>query len=276
VIAQTWAHVHERGDTAGRMTRPTPASGSLVNATYWWYVARAELLEVALAGAVPNGGVVVDIGSADGPSVGWLDAHVRRVPLDIDPAGLPPGGVCASATALPFADGVLDAVSAFDVIEHFQAEGALLAELHRVVRPGGRLLLSVPAYQWAWSSHDEAAGHHRRYTRRRLVAALTAAGFAPDRVTHAFAATFPFFVADRLRERLSGTAVQRVAVGALPTWAERMLLRCTRVDAWLLRIVDVPFGSSIFATAVRRQEVTRGGAASSPGRWRPSRGAAPQ
>jgi SAM-dependent methyltransferase len=177
----------------------------------------------------------VDIGSADGPSVGWLEAHVRRIPLDIDPAVLPPGGVCASAMALPFADGALDAVSAFDVIEHFQAESGLLAELHRVVRPGGRLLLSVPAYRWAWSSHDVAAGHHRRYTRRRLVAALTAAGFAPDRVTHAFASTFPFFAAD-----------------ALPTWVERMLLRCTRVDAWLLRFGDVPFGSSIFATAVRR------------------------
>jgi hypothetical protein len=112
--------------------------------------------------------------------------------------------------------------------------------------------VSVPAYQWAWSSHDEAAGHHRRYTRRRLVAALRAAGFEPERMTHAFAATFPFFAADRLRERLVGTPVQRVAAGSLPAWVERMLLRCARVDAWLLRIIDLPFGSSIFASAVRR------------------------
>ena len=236
---------------AGAMTRSTLGSGSLVNATYWWYVARADLLEVALAEAVPDG-VVVDIGSADGPSVGWLDQRVRRVPLDLDPTGLSRGGVCASAMALPFADGALDGISAFDVVEHFPAESALLAELHRVMRPGGRLLLSVPAYQWAWSSHDVAAGHHRRYTRRRLIRALTAAGFVPDRVTHAFAATFPFFVADRLRERLLGTSAQRVAVGSLPAWVERMLLRCTRLDAWLLRIGDVPFGSSIFASAVRR------------------------
>ncbi|HSJ43446.1 MAG TPA: methyltransferase domain-containing protein [Euzebyales bacterium] len=247
----TSARVHERVDAAGRMTRPAPSSGSLVNATYWWYVARADLLEVALGASVPDGGVVVDIGSADGPSVGWLGARARRIPLDIDPAVLPRGGVCASAMALPFADGVLDAVSAFDVIEHFQAESALLAELHRVVRPGGRLLLSVPAYRWAWSSHDVAAGHHRRYTRRRLVAALTAAGFAPARVTHAFASTFPFFAADRLRERLFDRPVQRVAVDALPSSVERMLVRCTKVDAWLLRFGDLPFGSSILATAVR-------------------------
>lgn len=233
------------------MTPSTPASGSLVNATYWWYVARADLLETVFGRAVPDGALLIDIGSADGPSVGWLDDRVRRIPLDVNPAGLRPGGVCASATALPFADGALDAVSAFDVVEHFEAESALLAELRRVVRPGGRLLVSVPAYQWAWSSHDEAAGHHRRYTRRRLVAALRGAGFEPDRVTHAFAMTFPFFAADRLRERLVGAPVQRVRVGSLPTWVEGMLLRCGRVDAWLLRIGDLPFGSSILASAVR-------------------------
>lgn len=232
------------------MTQAT--SGSLVNATYWWYVARAGLLEVALGPDVPDGGLVVDIGSSDGPSVDWLDRRVRRVPLDIDPTGLRQGGLCASALSLPFADGALDGISAFDVVEHFADEAQLLAELHRVVRPGGRLLLSVPAYQWAWSSHDDAAGHQRRYTRRRLVTALTGAGFQPDRVTHAFAATFPFFAADRLRERLLGAPVQRVGVQALPPWVERTLLRCTRLDAWLLRTVDVPFGSSIFASAARR------------------------
>lgn len=252
MTAPTSGRVHERVGTPAAMTSPTSSSGSLVNATYWWYVARAELLEVALGDVVPDGGVVVDIGSADGPSVGWLRARVRRIPLDIDPLVLPPGGVCASAMNLPFADGALDAVSAFDVIEHFKAESALLAELHRVVRPSGRLLLSVPAYRWAWSSHDVAAGHHRRYTRRRLVAALTDAGFVPDRVTHAFASTFPLFAADRLRERLLGSPVHRVAVDALPTWVERMLVRCAKVDAWLLRFGDLPFGSSILATAVRR------------------------
>jgi len=252
VAAPTSGRIHERVGTPAGMTSPAPSSGSLVNATYWWYVARAELLEVALGDAVPDGGTVVDIGSADGPSVGWLGARVRRIPLDIDPAVLPPGGVCASALTLPFVEGALDAVSAFDVIEHFEAESALLAELHRVVRPGGRLLLSVPAYRWAWSSHDVAAGHHRRYTRRRLVVALTAAGFAPDRVTHAFASTFPLFAADRLKERLFGAPVQRVAVDALPALVERTLVRCAKVDAWLLRFGDLPFGSSILAAAVRR------------------------
>ena len=97
----------------------------------------------------------------------------QRVTLDLFPRGLTPGeGVCGSATALPFRDGAFEVVAAFDVVEHCADEALALAELVRVLAPGGRLLLSVPAYQWAWSDHDVRAGHHRRYTRPRLVAAV--------------------------------------------------------------------------------------------------------
>lgn len=233
------------------MTDAASRSGSAVNPDYWWYVARAELLEATFGTLIAAGSVVVDIGSADGPSVGWLDDRAHRVPLDIDAAGLPPGGVCASALALPFADASLDVVSAFDVVEHFRDEAALLAELHRVLRPGGRLLVSVPAYDWAWSSHDVAARHHRRYTRRRVVTALTAAGFTTERTTYAFGSTLPLFAADRLRERVLGVAAQRVTDTPLPPMVERLLLTLARADRWLLRRTNVPFGSSVFAAAVR-------------------------
>lgn len=242
---------HDTAPASGGVGAPpaTPGSSSLLDPTYWWYTARAALLEAALSDAVAHDSVVVDIGSADGPSVGWLDARARRVPVDIDPTGLPAGGVCAAATALPFADASLDVVSAFDVVEHIADEAALLTELRRILRPGGRLLVSVPAYQWAWSSHDVAAGHYRRYTRPRLVAALQAAGFDTERVTYAFAATFPFFAADRLKERLFGAPARRV-VHRPPAVIEQLLLRCAALDAWRLRRGDLPFGSSLFAAAV--------------------------
>jgi SAM-dependent methyltransferase len=89
-------------------------------------------------------------------------------------------------------------VAAFDVVEHCDPEAAVLNELARVLTPGGRLLLSVPAYQWAWTRFDGLSGHHRRYTRSRAVNAVRSVGMRVDRATYAFMSVFPFFATDRL------------------------------------------------------------------------------
>ena len=184
-----------------------------------------------------------------------MDGHGgRRVALDLIPRGLTAGeGVCGSATALPFRDGAFEVVAAFDVVEHCADEALALSELVRVLAPGGRLLLSVPAYQWAWSDHDVRAGHHRRYTRPRLVAAVERAGLRVERSTYAFAAVFPIFAAERLVRRLR-RAVGRPAVAGLTpvsSRADRVLTTLSGVEGRVLRHRDLPFGSSVFLAAVK-------------------------
>lgn len=193
------------------------------------------------------GVTVVDIGSADGASVAWIDRMGSRIPIDVDVAALAPGGVCGSALALPLRDDAVPAAAVLDVVEHFPDDLGLLLEVHRVLRPGGRLVLSVPAYQWAWSSQDVDAGHYRRYTRAQIVARLTTAGFAVDRATYAFAATFGFFVVNRVVPRLLG----RSTGGGTQTGgrAARVLTALCRADTWVLGRRDLPFGSSVFVTA---------------------------
>lgn len=229
-----------------------PSSGSLGKPGYWWYRAREELLREVLEEHVGAGSRVLDVGSADGPSVGWMSGADHRVPLDTDLAAVPAGGVCGSATALPFADGSFDVVAAFDVLEHCRPESLALAEMTRVLRPGGRLLLSVPAYQWAWTDFDVVAGHHRRYTRARLVRAVRGAGLEVSRTTHVFAATFPAFVAERLLRRLRrGPTTAASALPAVSPVLERALLGLCRIDRRLLARRDLPFGSSVVLAAVR-------------------------
>ncbi len=235
-------------------------SPSIVQPDYWWYRARAEMLRVALERYVGTPRRVLDVGSADGPSVGWLRGRGRHVSLDLDPRGLrAPGAVCGSVLDLPFADGSFDVVSAFDVIEHCDPEERAVSELVRVLAPGGRLLVSVPAYQWAWSDHDVANGHHRRYTRRRAVAALGGSGLVVERATYGFAGVFPLFAGERLARRLrhrlrrsrpAGPA-DVVDVPQVSARLERLLMGLSRLDERALRVRDLPFGSSVFVAAVK-------------------------
>ena len=133
------------------MTNAQPGSSSLDAPDYWWYRARSQLLETVLGDFLGSPLRVLDVGSADGPSVRWMRGDHRQVSLDLFPEGLRPGeGVCGSASALPFRDEAFDVVAAFDVVEHCEDDAQAMAEIVRVLRPGGRVLLSVPAYSWAW------------------------------------------------------------------------------------------------------------------------------
>jgi SAM-dependent methyltransferase len=234
-------------------------SASIAQPRYWWYQARESLLRAALSRYVGAPTRVLDVGSADGPSVRWLRGAGKLASLDIDPRGLAAGGVCGSALALPFADGSFDVVAAFDVVEHCEPESTAIAELARVLVPGGRLLLSVPAYQWAWTHFDADNGHHRRYTRRRAVAAVQAHGLTIERSTYAFMGTFPLFTGERLlrrlRDRLSGRRGGELEPGQVPPLPhvprllERALMLLCRVDERLLPNRDLPFGSSVLIAA---------------------------
>ncbi|MFD6177240.1 MULTISPECIES: class I SAM-dependent methyltransferase [unclassified Isoptericola] len=234
-------------------------SASLDRSDYWWYRTRGRLLRTVLGGYADGSDDVLDVGSADGPSVAWLRGRRHHVTLDIDPRGLTPGsGVCGSATTLPFADAVFDLVGAFDVLEHCAAEDVVLAEVRRVLRPGGHFLMTVPAYQWLWSDFDVQNGHVRRYTRGRAVAALEDSGFEVLRATYAFASTFPAFVVERLARRARGL-VRRgdgrpADVVRLPRTSpavDRVLTALGTVDDRVLARRDLPFGSSVVVAARR-------------------------
>jgi SAM-dependent methyltransferase len=230
-----------------------PQSSSLHHPGYWWYRARTDLLGEVLGPHVGSPKRTLDVGSADAPSVEWMRGPHQRVTLDLHPEGLVPGeGVCGSATALPFADESFDVVAAFDVVEHCEDDALALSELARVLAPGGRMLLSVPAYQWAWSDHDVESGHHRRYTKRRFTRLVESAGLTVNRSTYVFSGVFPFFVAERALRRVRRSHTSGAPSARLPKVsprAERVLMGLSSVDRRLLRTMDLPFGSSILVAA---------------------------
>jgi len=149
---------------------------------HWWYRERRHLLAKAISGLTP--GRALDIGAAGGGNTRVLREHgwdAVALEYGADGAevakgrGLPT--LRSDATKLPLADDSLDLVMAFDLLEHLHDDDAAVAEVHRVLKPGGTYLVAVPADPKLWSSHDEAVDHVRRYTRDGLLSLLDRGGF---------------------------------------------------------------------------------------------------
>jgi SAM-dependent methyltransferase len=159
---------------------------------HWWYAERRTILRrmVTANGHTRRHDMrAIDIGAAGGGNTRVLrDLGLFAVPVEhgTDGASLARGrglpAVRADARRLPFSDGCLDLAVAFDVLEHIEEDVSALHEIRRVLKPGGRVLIAVPADMSLWSAHDEAVGHVRRYSRESLVAAVHSSGLVVDQV----------------------------------------------------------------------------------------------
>jgi SAM-dependent methyltransferase len=153
----------------------------------------------------------------------------------------------ASVTALPWDDAVFDAVVSADVLYHVDDDAAALREFFRVLRPGGIVVINVPAYRWLWSYHDEAVDARRRYGRGEVLANLAAAGFGSSRATHWNALPFPLVV---VRRKLFPAPRDGSDVRLFPAPLEAAFNAAMALErVWLQGVGRLPFGSSILAVA---------------------------
>ncbi len=152
----------------------------------------------------------------------------------------------APLEALPFPDGRFDLLLANDVIEHLDDDRRALAELRRVAADGAHLVITVPAYEWLWSQHDESMHHRRRYTAGQLRRAVTATGWEPQVETYFYSAVLPLVAAIRAfrRKRPNEHAASDLALG--PASLNRLLELPVRAEARLVkRGRRLPAGVSI-------------------------------
>ncbi len=140
-----------------------------------------------------------------------------------------------------------------DVLEHLADDEAALRELLRVTRPGGRLLVTVPAHPWLWSDHDVLAHHERRYTRASLRAVARAAGWSEQRLTGFNVAMLAPIALVRLAQRLRPAgAAPRSDFERSPAFVDAVLARVLGAEAaWLRRGRGFPAGVSLLATFTR-------------------------
>jgi len=230
---------------------------------HWWYRARWELVAELLADHVPPGGTAIDVGCGTGEVLALLaDAGARRVvgsDLSTDALGHAAsrtgtrarGGtlVVSRAERLPFPTASADVLVSLEVIEHLDSDLTALREYRRVLRPGGTMLVTVPAYESLWGDHDDWAGHRRRYGAGQLARAVGRCGFEVNRTSYYFSfLVVPAFLVRRtpLRRLVSSTD-EEVSSSAL---SDRVLSTAARLERAALRRMDrLPFGLSILALA---------------------------
>jgi SAM-dependent methyltransferase len=227
----------------------------------WWYVGMRALSFALLdrhwppasaGGARPR---LLDAGCGTGNNLLHLARRGDAVGVDVSDEALRfcrlrgVSAVRGSLLDLPFASASMDCVTSFDVIYHrwVSDDGAAVREMARVLRPGGLMLVRVPALRVLWGAHDEAVHSRHRYTRGELRRLLEGQGLAPLRLTYGNTFLLPLLLARRTVDRISGR--HGSDVGFLPAPLEWSFRRLLQAEAVLLRRVSLPVGSSLFALA---------------------------
>lgn len=224
---------------------------------HWWFQAKRDLVSEAL-NSIP-GGRVLDIGCGTGAMMARLvaDGHAPVVGTDLSPVALDAArrrglSVLRSvAEDLPFRDNSAAVLVSLDVVEHLDDDVLALREYRRVLVPGGVVVLTVPAYDWAWSDHDVALGHRRRYTRARLTEAVEAVGLTVEHVAHfhSWLAPVAYLLRRTPLRRLVKGDEEEVSQGG-PV-VNRLLGRAAALERRLGRHRSIPVGLSILLVGRR-------------------------
>jgi SAM-dependent methyltransferase len=223
---------------------------------HWWYRGRLRIVrrEVEQLG-LPRGARILDAGCGSGRVLDELARFGDVVGVDLSPSAVAAAWARGHSVAkarveeLPFDDATFDLVTCLDVIEHTPDDAVTLASLRRVCKPGGWLLVTVPAYQALWSRHDVANHHYRRYSRGALRTAAAAGGWSVIRMTSFNSLLLAPAAAVRLAQRwrgldANGDYTPDLHIG--PGWLNGVLERPLRAEArWLQRGRELPAGLSL-------------------------------
>jgi len=230
-----------------------------VEENHWWYVGRRNLIldQIAQFYEGTQGLRLLDIGCGTGIFIQFLKRYGHVVGLDFSTDALDfcrqrgcSELVRGDGSILPFGANTFDLLTANDLVEHLDDDLAALREFLRVLKPGGRVFLFVPAFQFLWSLQDEVAHHRRRYTSAEMRLVLKKAGFQVVKVTYANALLFPLIYVGRQMLKIMRRFRDYTTENDLhPGWANRPLTAMLNLEVPMLRKMRFPFGVSIIAVA---------------------------
>jgi len=228
---------------------------------HWWYRVRRELTQklIRIYAGKDGGLKILDIGCGTGALMAELAAFGEVEGVDVSETAI---AFCrargleqvkvGSITALPYADETFDVILALDVLEHVRDERAGIAEIKRVLKPGGTAVIFVPAFGFLWSRTDEFGEHFRRYTLPEIRAKLGGAGLEARYSSYFnFFLFFPILFVRRLARLFRASFTSENEMGSPVTNA--LCYRVFSFERMLLPRVRFPFGVSVMAVCRKQQ-----------------------
>ena len=222
---------------------------------HWWFVARRTILTRLLRSmSLKKDARILEVGSGTGGNLDMLSQFGTVSALEMDDtaramakektggqidirAGKCPGEI-------PFEDQKFDLICMFDVLEHIEQDVETLDALKGLLAPEGRMIITVPAYQWMWSAHDEFLHHHRRYSARDFKSKVNSVDLHILRLSHFNFLLFPIAFLVRMKDRLTKNDVP-TGGSPPPKLVNWLLTRVFKNEALLLSFMNLPAGLSL-------------------------------
>jgi ubiquinone/menaquinone biosynthesis C-methylase UbiE len=227
--------------------------------SHWWYQGMAAITRRILERFYPPGAGlnILDAGCGTGAGLLFLSRYGTVTGLDISVHAL---RLCAqrgctevaraSVMALPFREESFDLVTSFDIL-YFEGvdDQAALQETARVLRPGGRLLIRVPAFDWLRGTHDAKVSTAHRYTSKELADKLAKRGFAIEFMSYVNMILFPLALLKRFAEKWRILCQQDSDIAVNVGVFSSFFRSCLVLESGLIRFLCLPFGLSVVAMA---------------------------
>lgn len=228
-----------------------------IEVDHWFWIGRRSVIRQSISNLNSESMDILEIGSGTGGNVELLNHFgsltaveleelARKISLEKFPSQIVLDGSLPNNINLP--DESFDLVCLFDVLEHIDDSKGALERINRLLRPGGKVMITVPAYEWMWSKWDELHHHKRRYTRSRLSTELIESGFKLNKLSHFNTFLFPLILTTRVIIKffnLKGGAGH----GTPPKLLNSILSQIIKFESYLMNYFNLPFGVSILSIA---------------------------
>lgn len=224
---------------------------------HWWYRARRGVIAALIEREAmpPKGAQLLEVGCGTGHNLPMLGQFGTVDAIEIDEEARAMAekrlGRPVHGSRLPELPGIpehhYDLIGAFDVIEHVDDDHGAVASLAKRLKPGGKLVVTVPAHQWMWSAHDVVNHHQRRYSKKKLKALIDGSPLKLEKIGYLNSLLFPLAVGARFAGKLAGKDSSDDNLPPKPiNWAFEKIFSAER---HLVGRLPLPPGLSLFAVA---------------------------